>query len=411
MKFKNSFMVVLLAAIIQISCSEEEKHGPIENDSVVPGLVTNVEVTNISGGAVFRYDLPDGDDDLLYIEAKYSTKTGKEYKVRSSIYTDSLAIDGFGDTDTYDVNLFTIDRSENRSEPLTVQVTPLTPPITKIFDSFTITETFGGAKLQWENETREQIVITVTATDSISGVDGPLKEIETIYSASSIGDISIRGYDPQEYRFAIQIRDRWDNVSPTKIVTIVPLFEQALDKDLFEEIILPGDTQQVEPWNTNGPSRIPLLWDDEHGGGSSGDYRIVGINGDMPDNYYYTFDLGVEVKLSRMKFWQFTQENQKWLYFDAQYKKFEIWGASMLDTSGNWDNWVKLRDCEIIKPSGLPLGEGNFTDEDRQAALLGHDFDFPFDTPSVRYIRIKVNATFSGLNWCAAGEISLWGDY
>lgn len=406
MELKNNLIAWLVVVLLLANCSEES-NGPIGNDSIAPKPVTNTKVTNISGGAFIFYDIPT-DDDLLYIEAKYNTKNGNEYKVRSSIYTDTLKIDGFGDTDNYIVNLFSVDRSENRSEPVTVQVTPLTPPIAKIYNSFTIKETFGGAKLQWDNKTKEQIVITVFSTDSISGVEGPLKEVETIYSAASTGDVSIRGYDQQEYRFAIQIRDRWDNVSEILEVTLTPLFEEALDKSLFKEIILPGDTKQVEPWNSNGASRIPKLWDGEY---DSGDTRIVGFNGDMPDNYYYTFDLGVEVKLSRMRFWQFTQENQKYLYFDAQYEKFEIWGAKELDPSGNWDNWIKLRDCEVVKPSGLPKGQLNYTDEDREEALKGHDYDFPFDAPSVRYIRIKVNSTFSGLNWCAAGEMSLWGDY
>ncbi|UOB18461.1 DUF5000 domain-containing lipoprotein [Abyssalbus ytuae] len=405
MKLKIKY-IYFLAAIFLAGCSEDEKHEPVENDSIVPKPVKNIEVTSVSGGAIIKYDLPD-DNDLLYIEAVYNTKN-RDFKVRSSIYTDSLKLEGFGDTDNYNVDIFSVDRSENRSEPVTVQVTPLKSPIAKVFDSFTITETFGGAKLQWENETKEQFIITVQSTNSEDGVDGPLEIVETLYTSTSIGDESIRGYDPQEYRFAISIRDRWDNVSGTKQVTIIPLHERELDKGLFKEIILPGDTKQVYFWNPDVDSTIPNLWDEEH---DNDEDRIAGLTGDMPDNYYYTFDLGVEVKLSRMKFWQFTINALDFLYYDAQYKKFEIWGTTELDLTGSWDKWYKLRDCEIIKPSGLPLGKKNYNDEDVEAALKGHDFDFPFDTPPVRYIRIKVNSTFSGLNWASAGEMSFWGDY
>tara|TARA_R110002050_G_scaffold48356_2_gene112442 strand:- start:10272 stop:11486 length:1215 start_codon:yes stop_codon:yes gene_type:complete len=402
MKINIQLIVLTLGFIVSSGC-EQDQNGPISNDSVAPGKIKEAIVTNIAGGAIIKYT-PPSDEDLLYVEAKYKLKNGNEFKVRSSVYSDTLIVQGFGDTSTYDINIYSVDRSENISEPVLVKVDPLTPPITNIFQTINLRKTFGGVNITWENENSDAIAIILSASNKIDGPDGPLEVIETFYSDAPSGRQSVRGFDTDAYRFRAKIRDRWGNFSDYKDVVINPYFESKLDKGLFREVILPGDTKQTEPWNPNGGSTITKLWDENT------DERLVGFNGDMPDNYYYTFDLGIEVSLSRMKFWQFTQGDGEYLYFDAQYRKFEIWGASELDVSGSWAGWTKLKDCEIVKPSGLAEGLGSYTNEDKEIAFAGHDFEFGLDIPRVRYIRIKVNSSFSGLDWGACGEMTFWGD-
>ena len=380
-------------------------HEPSSKDSTIPGKITSPTVTNIEGGAIIKYIIPE-DEDLLYVEAKYKLKRGDEFKVRSSVYSDTLRLEGFGDTDKYIIDVYSVDRSENRSEAVKVEVQPLIPPVKSVAETVQLQATFGGINVSWENITKAKLALILLSTDSINGVDGISSVKETFYSEASLGNQSVRGYDTREYKFSVVVRDRWENYSDTIHNVFNPLLEEELDKSKFKEVILYGDTKQSPPWNPDSPSRISRLWDGVHNTENS---RLSGNNGDMPDNYYYTFDLGVEVKLSRFKFWQFTQENGRYLYFDAQYKKFEVWGTMNLDETGSWGSWTKLRDCEIIKPSGNPLGIGDYTNEDKEIALRGHDFEFSIDDPIVRYIRIKVNSTFSGLNWAGCGEITFWG--
>ena len=390
----------VFASFVFIMSCNEETHDPINKDSITPGTISSPMVTNTPGGAIIEYTTPD-DDDLLYVEAKYKLTNGVEHKVRASVYSDTLKLQGFGNTEKYKVNLYSVDRSENRSSPLEVEIEPLIPPVKTVFKTLQIKATFGGVNLSWENETNAAVDLIFSST--ANGTTGPLDVKEIFYTKASVGNVSVRGFEPMEHTFSAVFRDRWGNYSERLTVNLVPIFEVELDKANFEAVILPGDTKQVPPWNSGAGTSLPSLWD------NNASSRLIGFNGEMPDNYYYTFDLGKLSKLSRMKFFQFTESNFKWLYFDAQYKKFEIWGAENLDATGAWDNWVKLKDCEVIKPSGNPLEAWNYTNEDKEVAINGHEFEFPIDIPKVRYIRIKVLSTWSGLNWAACGEMSFWG--
>ncbi|MDN5214942.1 DUF4959 domain-containing protein [Fulvivirgaceae bacterium BMA12] len=401
------FALLLSGSTLFFQC-EEEEHAPIHNDGINPGKITVSEIKSTAGGAVIRYQLPN-DGDLLYVEAQYALDNGRKMQVRASVYIDSIQLEGFGSVGTFPVELYAVDRGGNRSEALKVDIETLTPPVETIFGTVELERTFGGVNVQWKNPNKAPIALIMMALpDSLENrVD--LDVFETIYSQAPEGNTSLRGFGDVGHKFAVVVRDRWDNLSDTLSVSLTPLLEEELDKLKFKEVILPGDIPAVPPWNPSGGSTMPDLWDGNLFGGGAA--RLVTTHGDMPDNYYYTFDLGVNVKLSRLKFWQFLwgSDGSEFFYFDAQYERFEVWGASELDASGDFDTWTLLRKCEIIKPSGLPIEKGSFSNEDMEAAFAGHDFEFPLDAPEVRYIRIKVNKTFSNLDWASCGEMSFFG--
>lgn len=401
----KKYLYFILFFVIGIWACSEDTHKPITKDDVAPGQVSDVTVKNLPGGALLQYSIPD-DRDLLYVKADYKLSNGKAMSVKASVYSDSLKLVGFGDTSEYKVSLTCVDRSENESEVTEVIIKPLKAPIEHIFESLNMRATFGGINLLWENEFRAPVAIKILQQDTVEN-SNDLIEATTLYTEGTNGDFSLRGYEAIETDFYCVIRDRWNNYSDTLHATLTPLFELELNKGNFEELFLPGDTPQKPPWNSSSASTIPKLWDGKLNGG---DYRITGLNGDMPDNYYFTFDLGVIAKLSRFKLHQFLQSDGKYLYFDAQYRKFEIWGCTELDYTGGWDNWSLIKDCEIIKPSGKPNGLRNYTNEDKELAIAGHDFEIPLEAPEVRYIRIKVKETFGGLNWAGADEITFWGE-
>src|SRR3546814_11228502 len=101
---------------------------------------------------------------------------------------------------------------------------------------------------------------------------------------------------------------------------------------------------------------------------------------------HFTFDLGVKAKLGRYQLWQRGVVSQKsLLYAGGSPRIWEVWGSNDPDPMGGEGGWVKLLECEMIKPSGRPLG--NNTLEDEEVALAGHEFTFPLDAPPVRYLR------------------------
>lgn len=86
-----------------------------------PQNVTGVQVQNTPGGALLTYTLPD-DEDLLYVKATFILNNGQRSEVKSSVYTNILELQGFGDTNERLVTLVSVDRSQNESEPLEVKV-------------------------------------------------------------------------------------------------------------------------------------------------------------------------------------------------------------------------------------------------------------------------------------------------
>src|SRR3546814_16205185 len=71
------------------------------------------------------------------------------------------------------------------------------------------------------------------------------------------------------------------------------------------------------------------------------------------------------------------------LYSGGTPTLFEVWGSNDPASDGSYDGWVKLMDCEIVKPSGRPVPEN--TGEDIEVAQAGHDYSFPLDAERVRY--------------------------
>src|SRR5699024_931043 len=120
-------------------------------------------------------------------------------------------------------------------------------------------------------------------------------------------------------------------------------------------------------WNTY------KLWNDNtsHVGGGNG---FSSKNSGFPASF--TIDLGTKAKISRFKTWQVHDGRE---YSAANIRHFQVWGANEIDGTGNWDNWILLKDAEVVKPSGLPTGE--LTNEDKETAADGDEFSMPISTP------------------------------
>ena len=92
-------------------------------------------------------------------------------------------------------------------------------------------------------------------------------------------------------------------------------------------------------------------------------------------------------------------------------RKCRIYGSNdpTLDMSG----WILLMECEIMKPSGLPIGIGRQyqSDEDFDIAHnKGHEFMIPLDAPAVRYLRIEGTESWEGNGLGVPGEMHIFGD-
>lgn len=378
--------------VVLAACKKgQHKMDPLINDGVGPASISNVEVENLPGAAKISYTLPP-DEDLLYILAECETEKGvKEGK--ASLFGNSLLLEGFGSTTEREVTLYAVDRGENKSEPVTVSIKPMTPPMQMIRNSVGVEEDFGGVKVHFTNELEAEVVINVLTPDSL----GEWTDAENWYTSQEDGAFSIRGFEAKEREFAIYVRDKWQNLSDTLIVKKTPLFEEELDKSNFSQYTLNTDAAAGYGWV------MPRMWDgslDE----PDGFHTVPGST--FP--HHYTMDLGGVYKLSRYTFWQRgIVSSTGFLYSHGNPRQWEIWGATDPAPDGSWDGWTKLADCESIKPSGSPIG--TVTNEDREYAARGHEFLIPLEAPEVRYIRFKIINTWGGASYSHVMEVSFWG--
>ena len=385
-----SFFLLLAA------CSEDQMESPYGGQGAKPDPVKNVTVKNIAGGAEISYSLPKNDD-LLYVKAVYAIREGVEREAKASYHQKSLVVDGFPQVGTYDVALYTVSRSEIQSEPVIVQVAPDTPPVISAFESLEVSETFGGIAIAFENSGQADLALTVITPDS----SGKMAPAQTFYTKQESGVLASRGFDAERRRFGVYLRDRWENYSDTLYTELTPLYEDELDKSLFEPLPLPTDDWRANANGSEARWGMHRLWDGVAAGGNN---QFIGefLEADgFPSSL--SFDLGVTASLSRLVY--FPRGENENFYVNSP-RRFEIWGSNDPNPDGSWDSWTKLLDCEWIKPSGLPSG---FTEEDKQLSINGVEFEFPPGTPQTRYIRFRTLEMWSGIH-IQIWELTFYGN-
>lgn len=389
--------ILCVVFVLLVSCKEESLLQPYGGDeNSIPGKVSNVQVENISGGAILKYDLPK-DPNLLYVKAVYTSTQGIVKSVSASAYVDSLKISGLGDTLDYSVKLYTISYTEKASEPVEVTITPKTPSVRLVYESLDYFIDFGGFVVSFDNEAKTDVAIYVLRMDSTKT---EMEFYDAMYTSSEKGSFPVRGLPNKENTFGIYVRDRYDNMSDTIFFTGIPLREDLMDKKQFKNLLVPGDVQ----WNFHGgdPTRA---WDDNV---SNGNYAHTDFPAEFP--HRFTMDLGKEVRLSRFRFWQ--RPGDDVLYQHGAPKHYKVYGRLDKPEGGSASDplggWTLLMECKSVKPSGLPLAQNS--SEDIEFAAKGEEFSFPRDISTVRYLRFEMLESWSGMKCSTIGELSFWGE-
>lgn len=392
MKKEYIYISIIVNSLCFLSCNDI-KEGPIDHDETAPGMVTDVKIIRQPGGATFTYTLPD-DPDLLCVEASYHLADGMKKSIRSSYHSRSLSVKGFADTAEYMVNLTSIDRSENRSQPVNVIFRPLIPPVISAYETLNMKEDFGGIKLNWKNPGKVPLTVFISIPDSL----GEEQIIRTCYSSSEKGEYSIEGLDTIAKNFTVRFRDKWNNYSKKKTKNLTPLFEVMLDRTKFKN--MGSDYASASIGNVNN---LGNLWDNDF------------VNHAMKQSkvpWFGSWDLGVKAHLSKIIIWQYAWPNYKnygFYYAGDNMRRCKIYGTNTPDIP---DSWIELQDCEIIKPSGLPLGYGRefMSDEDFDIAHnQGHKFSVPQDKPAIRYFRLESLEVWQAVLGTPS-EIQIFGD-
>lgn len=381
-----------------IACTEE-KIEPLPYDATIPGKVFDIEVENLPGAARLTYSLPE-DRSLSYVEAVWTSSRGIISNARSSSYGNTLLLEGFGDTKEYEIKIYSVNRGEKKSEPVTVKIRPLTAPVFTVFEALKVSPNFGGCYTDYVNEAGADLVISVITPDTVDATK--MMPVINHYTSRKTGGFYVRGFPPVSRMFGFFVKDRWDNRSDTMYKELTPIYEEELNKSKFKEYQLIGDINDNTYQRAN---KMALLWDNKL------NTQYISWNYDgapvMP-NLSFAFDMGEPIRLSRFQLIQRYADLLSNAYNIANIKTFEVWGTNETPAAdGSWDNWKKLLDCDIVKPSGLP--NGILDDDDIAAVKAGHDYDFAADVPIVRYLRFKILSNWNGLPYIYISEMSFWG--
>lgn len=381
----------LFLGCLLIGSCKEKPIAPTDNGAPAPAQVTDVTVKRLPGGVKITYRLP-ADKNMQYVKATCEIN-GKIREAKSSLYQNNLEIMGFGDTTEHEVKIYSVNSSERGSEPVVIKVKPLAPPVLVTYASLSLDKDFGGATVKFDNPSEADINIVVMTTNK----DNEWEVADIAYTKRKQGFFSVRGYDTVARKFAVYVKDRWDNRSDTLEKELIPIYEKQLDRLKFYEYPLPTDEQAAWGWT------MPHIWDGIIVNNSNVDKPgFHTANGKWPQ--WFSFSIGVKAKLSRFRYWQ----RGSWVSFsDRNVKKFELWGSNNPNPDGSWDSWTKIMEGESVKPSGLPMGTNSA--EDLALIGAGEEFVFPPGTPAVKFIRMKVLETWSGDDAFFVMQVAFWG--
>lgn len=382
------------SALLVYSCSKVNLNTPLTPDTGAPGVITNVKVKNDSAKAILTYTLPNSPD-LAYVKAVYQLSSGATREIKASVYDNLLTLDGFGDTLSHEVKLYSVNKAEVASAPVLVTVKPLENPIWGVFRNMKVVPDFAGIRVITRNPARYNVAIEILK-DSL----GQWFPYNGIYTQTDSISSPVRGMDTIPKKLALFVRDRFLNHTDTLFTTLTPFFETAIPKSNYREYTLPGDSPSA--WSSN---RVQNLWD-----GNTEVWPNVNITVDPGAPSVITFEIGKLAQLSRMVIWDYPEylNSGRAFYYAGCPRLFEIWASPNPPLDGSWNNWTLMAKCEEVKPSGLPYGQSS--SEDRTLGFAGFNWDLRADVSKMRYIRIKCLQNWAGSYFMSLGEVQLYGD-
>jgi hypothetical protein len=271
MKTKKYISLFLASLFAVCSCKEEGRFSSGAEDAVPPGPVTDVTYKPLYGGARFFFSVPD-DEDLLKVDAVYTSSKNQAYQFSVSYFVDSLDVYGFPDVNEYTVQLYAVDRSGNRSTPTSVTVTPLEPAYLRVAQTMVLKPGFSSFILDWVNELEQNINVYADFKYTQNGEE---HSFTSVFSSNLpedrrfVNDLYLTPQEPVSVQ--VRVEDIYGNIT------------ESIDKGqitLLEDIEIPKDNWFL-PETNDSIGGVPQAF----GNGYEGRLRYV-IDGiiDRGDN-------------------------------------------------------------------------------------------------------------------------------
>ena len=406
LKFRPLAFALFLSWLLA-GCGAKNLNVPQVTNTTPPGKVTNIILTNLNGKATLTYTLP-SNPDMSYVKAVYDIGGGATNETVVSRYTNTMTLEGFGDTLSHTVKLYAVNASDVASDPVIVTVHPLTPGYILARRALQVAATFGGFSVNTTNKVMDNLAIIPLVDTAGNGQWVQTVGMDNVYSNDSLISAVIRNQPAIKRKYAFTVRDRWMHYSDTMVVTLTPWFEALLDKSKWSTLVLPHDATVL---NNGGYTWPYFMYDGNFHPGWPQVYFTV-ESAAVPQ--MVTLDLGAAHNFSRFQVNPYLEVGNLY-YVRGNLKDFEIWASNNPDQSDPVDavntpgpSWTKLGTYHVTKPSGSAYQTE--TAADQTAAYNGWQFNFPVSNASYRYIRIRQLSNWQGSYFISMAEFTLWGN-
>ena len=375
------------------SCSKNE-----DIDTTAPGIVSNISVTPTNGGGIISYTLP-SDDDILYVKAVYTNSQGEEVFRVASKHNTSLEVNGLNQTTPVNVKLYVVDVSENISEVVEINFTPLESFIFLVQESIQITPDLGGVKITWENIASKTVFVYVHV------LNGSDETIRILSSNNANESIFIRGLESVEMTFSTKVEDFDGNITALEEKgNYTPLFEEKIEKSTWTLVSaqsINGDAWEgrtvnfwddvVDTVETDADNSYFIITRDNNGGSLNWPLDIV-------------IDFNKNVKIQRFKVWQRAYWHNgggvTYHFQEENIKSFNLYSSTDANT------WTLLGQFDIGDPRDTA---GNIPAPAFQEAIDGHEFSLANTSDEFRYLKIEMTSNYGSTQIVVGSEITLYG--
>ncbi|MFV0591580.1 MAG: DUF5126 domain-containing protein [Draconibacterium sp.] len=446
MKKNISVLIVLIiSTLLMITCTDSYMGiEQIKTSSVKPDKLTIKEVVPKSGALEIHFTLPEGNPDIAQVVASYIGKQGEKMEFKVSRYSSSILVEGFIGTDEMTVELACIDNSGNKSDITEVKAAPLISPVELARQTMKVEAAFGGVKVEWQNANANPFVIHVLTVDTLQKGIASLNEdmSKVIYSSDSLNTFAyIRPYDAIEQNFGFYVTDKWNNKTDTLISAIIPYKEEEIDFNYVKAVTFfnPSYYAGARDYDTYGINPVTNIQNDGNAhsknydpqkmfnGVTSGSeflaYKFMKnlndpdpANRELVNDVYETFDLNMEVRISRVKV--FPRPSLSYTYSRSSVKRFRIWGTN----DANTEKWTKFPETWTLIGEYVgkePANRESLTAEEIEYFNYNQEYTISEDnvnpdaspTATFRYMRLQLMESYvQSTTFYTINEFQMFGD-
>jgi hypothetical protein len=404
MNIKIKICVTAAALLLGIAaCREEGRYTAGMEQTHPPGKVSNVTFVPLYGGARFYYTVPP-DEDLLRVEAEYTGQDSRTHRFTASYFSDSLDVYGFRETAPQEVRLCAVNRAGQRSEPVSVSVTPLEPAYLRVAESIVVKPGFSSFFLDWENELKQNVNVYVDFSYTQGGTSHSLT---TVFSSNLpkdrrfVNDLFLSSSEPVSVK--VRVEDLYGNMTPAIDKGQIRLHEDSkIPKDRW---VLPAANDSIGGvpmmFGYAYEGRTPYVIDDIIDWGDNNNYlNTSGNRGrtgrpeDGSNPWNLIIDMGDYYELSRIITVQrhgilsdVSRGDYYYRYNVAIYRVY-IWD----DEKQGWSDMV--RECKIEAP--MELTEIEIARKGKAGDMFYFYPDDPQYTKPTRWFRYEALFGFQG---------------